>query len=71
MIKKILDIIIILLLLLAGFSHIVRLIYHVFTPNFLKKYEKKFIPDKKELILYCILVIGVVIYALEYKLGRL
>lgn len=70
MITKIIDIVVILLLLLAGGMHLVRLVYFLFKPNFLKKYEKMLTPGKDQLILYCILVIGAVIYALQYKIGR-
>ncbi len=72
MLKKILDITTILLVLLGGGMHVFRLIYYLFKPKFLLKFEKRFFtPGKDEHILYCILVIVGAVYALKYKLARL
>lgn len=72
MLSLFLDLVIISLVTLAGLVHILRLIYLIFKPRILKRFNfiSNPVPSRTNLVLYYILVIGVCIYAFSFKLNR-
>jgi hypothetical protein len=68
--KLIIDLFVILLIALAGLTHLVRLINLFFKIESLSKFKfiSNTIPSKSELASYYILVIGICIYAITAKL---
>jgi hypothetical protein len=70
MMKQIMDLFVILLIALAGLTHIVRLINLFFKMESLSKLKfiSNPIPSKSELAAYYILIIGICIYAIKTKL---
>ena len=72
MFKQCTDLLVIILLSIAGITHLLRLIYLIFTPKFLEKIKliANVIPSKTQLILYYILTIAICIYAINIKIGN-
>lgn len=72
MFKQIMDIIVIFLISLAGFTHLLRLINLIIEPKFLQKF--KFIsdgkPSKSQLAMYYLLTIAICAYAINFKLSN-
>ena len=71
--EKLINYIVIILLSIAVITNLLRLIYLLLQPSFLKKY--KFIanltPSKSQLILYYVIVIIMCVYGLKNKIGYL
>ena len=70
MLKQFIDWVIIFLVALAGFIHLLRLIFLVFKPRILKRFDfiSNPVPTKINLVLYYILVTGICIYVIHMKL---
>lgn len=71
MIKQFMDFAIITLLCIAGFTHLLRLLYLIFRPRILERitFVARTEPSKTQLALYYLLTIIVCAYAITYKLN--
>jgi hypothetical protein len=70
MFKIVMDLTFILLLVVGTITHIFRLIYLLFKPRVLEKFNFLHLPSKFQLSLYYILVIVICVYVIFLKLNH-